>query len=387
VLNSRRSYPLFVLAFCLTWITACNVAGRPATATPALMPPLESTAPALAAVPSSTATTATAIAPVSQLSPSPIPLPATDAALPAKPLPTGTTQPTAAPTPPTESTATATPRPTVAPSPTTELSPTPSPSITTEPSPTPAAIATLLAGGSPRVSTTLLSPDGRYRAEVLIYGCAELGEEGDAYELLRIIDTGNGQEHVIADQYHACMGAGGFGLDVLFWDPGSRFVYFTTARQGGPDGAGISLGRPMLRAGVTDWAVANLGNPVGAPDVGRYAGWLDGELIIWAIDGTVIGRTPPAPDYPELGLPAWSPDGAHLAYFQLSESLSAGGGNINTIVFVVDSATLERRVAFESDALPIFEISWLDDGRLLLRGFDRSWHFDMATETLSDAPQ
>jgi hypothetical protein len=240
---------------------------------------------------------------------------------------------------------------------------------------------------SPQVQTAVLSHDGRFRAEVLVYGC-QIGEEGDAYEILRIIETASGQEHIIADQYHPCMAMGGMGLDVLFWDPGDRFLYYTPARQGAADGAGTSLGRPMLRADVTNWAVTDLGGPVGAPDGGRYAGWQDGELVIWTIDGDEIGRLPPALDYPELGLPAWSPDGTTLAYFQLSESLFAGdGGPIHTAIIVVDPETLENRVVIARDSMPIFEIGWLDDERLLLRGFDTSHVFDLTTGTLSDAPQ
>lgn len=262
----------------------------------------------------------------------------------------------------------------------------PLPLPTVKPSPTPDPVATLVAGGSPHVETSLLSHDGRYRAEVLIYGC-QIGEEGDAYEIVRIIETASGQEHVIDDQYHGCMGLGGMGLDVLFWDPSDRFIYYTPAREGAADGAGLSFGRPLLRADVTDWSVTNLGGPVGAPDGVRYAGWLDGKLVIWTIDGGEIGRMLPALDYPELGLPAWSPDGTTLAYFQLSESLLAGDGRaIDTAIVVVDSETLEERVMLEIDAFP-FEISWLDDERLLLRGFDNSWIFDLTTETLSGVPQ
>lgn len=380
-------YPMLVL---LTMLTAgCTFLGQSVSTTPAPIPPTETVLAALR--PPATAT--------------PVPATATDAADPAPITPmTALEEPVTAellvaddPSSTLDSSMTADPSATPHPSITAEPSPTPvrsrtvqpsatpRPSPTSVPSPTPDAVATLLAGETPRVHSTLLSPDGRYRAEVIIYGC-DMGEEGDAYEIIRVIDTTDGREHIIADQYHGCMGLGWAGLEVLLWDPGNRFLYYTPAREGSPDGGCEAMGRPMFRADASNWSVTDMGGSVASPDGERYAAWQDRDLVIWTIDGREIGRTPPAVDLPILGLPAWSPDGTSLAYFQLNESLCAGGSQIETAIIIVDSETLEQHAAIESGSLPIFELGWLDFEHILLRGFDKSWILDVATDTISPGP-
>ena len=56
-------------------------------------------------------------------------------------------------------------------------------------------------------------------------------------EILRIVEPASGVEYQIDSQLLNCGGLGAFGLEPLLWGADSRTLWYTTAREGGPDGA------------------------------------------------------------------------------------------------------------------------------------------------------
>ena len=103
----------------------------------------------------------------------------------------------------------------------------------------PPIVATLAATTQPLLRGHLSSPDGKWRAEVEIYVCTEIEDQGEiSYERLSLIDIATDEQTEIAHQQINCGGLGAFGLAPLCWSADSQVLYFTDAREGVPDGAG-----------------------------------------------------------------------------------------------------------------------------------------------------
>ena len=108
------------------------------------------------------------------------------------------------------------------------------------------AIATLLATTTPQVEEILRSPDGQWRAEVLVYACTEIADEGEVrYEQLLLIEAATNEQVAITQQQINCGGLGAFGLAALCWSADSQTLYFTDAREGTPDGNSGEWQRPI----------------------------------------------------------------------------------------------------------------------------------------------
>jgi hypothetical protein len=69
------------------------------------------------------------------------------------------------------------------------------PTETVTPTATPDIAATVIAISEPRIYSSFLSPDGKWRSEVVIYDCVEIGPANDnAYEQLKLIHIDTGVE-------------------------------------------------------------------------------------------------------------------------------------------------------------------------------------------------
>lgn len=298
----------------------------------------------------------------------------------------GQLQSTLAPTaeqatvPPVVATAVATPTVVVATATTTA---TPEPTITPGPSPTPDPLALLVATVVPRLHAILPAPDESKRAEVVVYDCAPVGEETRALEILRIVEPATGTEYQLASQALSCGGLGAFGLEPLAWGASGRFFWYTEAREGGPDGACRPWVRPVVRVDLADWSQTTLEQAVASPDGTQVAGWLNGELVVYALDGGERGRVAPAALPPQVGPPAWSPDGAAIAYIQYTSFCGETAGD--SAVVLVDATTFASRVLLTQAAPEFDSVSWLDATRLALTGLMDSgqWEYDVVSGTLT----
>jgi hypothetical protein len=111
---------------------------------------------------------------------------------------------------------------------------------TSQPTPDPATqiiIASVQTAGEP-TTTTYASPDGVWRVALAVFACTPM-EAGDvyAYETVSLASTDGGAA-VVDSQLINCGGLGAYGFDGLFWSADSRYFYYTTAREGIPDGCG-----------------------------------------------------------------------------------------------------------------------------------------------------
>ncbi len=272
-------------------------------------------------------------------------------------------------------------------SPTPASSPTPAatlpPTVTPGPSPTPDPATLLVAAGEPRLND-IMGPEGLpWRAEVLVYDCAVAGDDAQPYalEILRLVNTAEAVEYQIDSQLVSCGGLGAFGLQPLAWGKSGRYFWYTTAREGGPDGACRPWARPMTRLDLADWSFTTLESAAVAPFGQRVAGWLNGELVVYAIDGGELGRLAPAALPPYVSAPAWAPDGSALAYLQYTSACGEVAGD--SAVVVVDTDTYEQRVVWTQASPELASVSWIDASHLavaeLLGG--ALWQLDVATGT------
>ncbi len=274
------------------------------------------------------------------------------------------------------------------------ITPTPWPTATPGPSPTPAPAALLAAAGPPRLAAVLPSPDEALRAEVLVYDCAPisdaaLGSEPQpmALEIMRVIDPVGETEYQIDSQLLSCGGLGAFGLEPLAWAADGSVLWYTTAREGGPDGACRPWARPMTRVDLPAWSAVTLEQAAVSPDGTKVAGWLNGELLVFALDGQEVGRAVPAALPPNVGPPVWSPDGSALAYLQFSSFCGETAGE--SAVVLVDATTLESRVLITQSAPEFESVGWSETGQqLILPGLldQGQWVYDLASGTLQVAP-
>jgi hypothetical protein len=304
-----------------------------------------------------------------------LPTPAVPAATPA------ILTPLVTPGPATEQTA-------VAPTATATIQTTPQPTMTPGPSPTMDPITQVMVSQPARIGALQFSPDGRWRAEALIYDCVAVGGDPAAqksFELLRVVDVVDGTEYQVDSQFINCGGLGAFGLDVLQWSADGRYLFYTPHREGQPDGGCGPWARTIVAVDTQEWTKTALDQAAASPDGAELAGWVDRELVIIALEGGERGRSPAPLPVEGLGPPVWSPDGARLAYVQTSTFCPAPTGE--SAVVLVDAATLQSQVVAASVAPEFAAVEWIDAGRLLVTDAAGSrWELDPATGVMTLLP-
>lgn len=242
-------------------------------------------------------------------------------------------------------------------------------------------IGTVVAANQSEALPPLLSPDGNWRAEVSLYPCASIGGEGEfAYEQLTLIYLPNGSRTLADEQLQACGGLGAFGLKALFWSSNSRYLYYTNAREGVPDGCGYWT-PPYLRIDVTSMRSEMLGGGMLSPDRARLATWQGQELVLWDIDGGEIGRVSVLfPDL-ESGPLAWSPDGQALVYLQVETFCPLAG--VSNLV-LLELPDLKQSLLLASPQQSFGAVFWEVPSELrLLDEQGKEWRYNFNTKKIS----
>jgi len=214
------------------------------------------------------------------------------------------------------------------------------------------------------LSEVHISPDGKWRVELIQYGCVDIGaDEGgkNSYEQLRLVNIEDGKETIITDQLQYCEGIGAAGLGFVYWSPNSRDLYYTDSAYGVPDGGGMAWYRSLYRYKVgSGKTIALRWGPL-APDGVTMAYPDQQELVVylWDLDEGEIARIPsslsPSSPWPGIFGIAWSPDGKSLVYIEAENSDGIDG---KSWIILLDMATFERKAIFQSESGQMCCLKW-----------------------------
>lgn len=142
---------------------------------------------------------------------------------------------------------------------------------------TQAIIAAVQAAGEPTTAAHA-SPDGQWRVRPGDRSRAADGyRDVYAYETVSLART-DGVASVVDSQLINCGGLGAYGFDDLFWSADNRYFYYTTAREGVPDGCG-DLQPPLRRVDVATGARADVSAGDPAPDAAVLTAWLEQHQV------------------------------------------------------------------------------------------------------------
>lgn len=259
------------------------------------------------------------------------------------------------------------------------------PSVTREiPTPTSSIVMTLVAVNQPRTLSSLLSPDGQWKAEVVIFDCTPINElEEYAYEQLNLTHLSSDSITIIDSQLLSCGGIGAFGLDPLFWSSNSNYIYYTNAREGQPGGCGHWV-RPIIRFDVNNRLFEHIGGGTISPDGTMLATWKGQELVIWDINTAIDSHTTAYSPESLVGPITWSPDNNFLIYVQFSADCPLSG---KSYVVRVSLPDLKQSLLLESEKPTFGYVVWETPDEIRL--FDENgyeWLYSITSQQLELVP-
>jgi hypothetical protein len=241
----------------------------------------------------------------------------------------------------------------------------------------PVALETVVAR-QPEV-TVHRSPDGVWRAERLVYGCLLMGEFNEVSVMeLHVVNAITDERFPIAEQVISCGGLGAYGLAVLYWSPNGRYLYYTDAAFGAPDGLACYWSPGMYRFDLNDWNNLGLAYGSSGPAPNLLTLRYDDRLVFWYLDRGEIGEVAGLlEDFPIGGF-AWAEDGQKLAYLQTESACSPYG---DSAIVLLNWPSLSQKLAPEWPGAVRFV--WDAPYRLHLTDeAGQQWHFNIAMETL-----
>jgi Tol biopolymer transport system component len=236
------------------------------------------------------------------------------------------------------------------------------------------AVATVQASGQPK-TRPYASPDQQWRVDITVIDCVPTEDGGsNAFETLSLARSTGVGAVVVDSQLINCGGLGAYGLGGLFWSPNSRYFYYTTAREGVPDGCGYWQ-PPIWRLDAPSGMIQELGGGLRSLDGAKLAAWLNRELIVWDIDGDELGRWPAVAPNVALATLTWSPDGKAVAYL-LAPSLCDPNSSGKSYVVRINVADLSQSILLETETT-FTGLEWVAPN--VIRLFDddgKSWLLD-----------
>ena len=259
---------------------------------------------------------------------------------------------------------------------------------TPRPQPTPdatALIESVMAHSGRHSLATLASPDGQWRVEAVRSDCTPISGDSLAYEQLLLHRMDTGEARVLVDQLIYCGGLGAFGLEALYWSSDSRFLFYTPAREGSPDGGGCGPWyRPIVRFDIRGGEKIDLAEGVPSPDGALTAGYQVQEVIVWGRDVVTVVRAAALEAAGGFGPLAWAPDGQALVYLHWEAGCPQSG---KSIVVRLDLPTGAQTLLLESAAPSFVDVAWDTPAALRLTDTGgQAWLYDLAAKTLTRAP-
>jgi hypothetical protein len=246
-----------------------------------------------------------------------------------------------------------------------------------------ALIDSVVATTAPQSLAVYASPDEQLQVELLRSDCTPMGADEMAYEQLRLQPAGGGETQLLADQLLFCGGLGAFGLEGLYWSSDSRYFFYTTAREGQPDGGCGPWRRPIVRVDVIDGGREELAEGTSSPDGALTASGVGQDLAVWGRDQADILRVPAEVPRAYTGPIAWAPDGQSLVYLRWQSFCPSYE---RSYLVRLDLPAGEQSVLLD-DATPVFaDVVW--ESAIVLRLTDtdgQAWLYDTAADTLTQA--
>lgn len=227
-----------------------------------------------------------------------------------------------------------------------------------EPRPKDELIADITAASEPQMLMSRFSEDLKWDFQVIRHDCTPVDPGGGmsvtemAYEALIIHDMNDAtaEPQVIADQVLQCQGLGAFGLAIMHLSEDHRYLYYTDAREGQPDG-GITAWLPtMFRVDLEDLSTMALGG-------GVFSTWRDllitfepnppGQPVERLMHLYDTRQAEPLASFNIRGEVVWLPDNSGALIIEGDRHL----GNY-AIVSLIDVETLELTRLLESGEAP-----------------------------------
>jgi WD40 repeat protein len=248
--------------------------------------------------------------------------------------------------------------------------------------------STVIAISSPRIEASFLSPDGKWRGEVILYDCVQADTREDAdmnsVEVLRLIRVNDQREMIVEQDLYNCGGIGAYGLAGLFWSSNNQYFYFTDAVKSAPDGLCGYWTRPIKRVNVYNGEVESLdGGPL-SPDKTKLAFWRDNEIVIWSLDEGEITHIPGLVPETFNNEIAWSPDGKSLVYLQTDLDCFPFG---KSYVTHLDLSGMKQSLLLESETPSFNWLTWDAPYRIsLVDDKGTMWRYNLVSQELRPIP-
>ena len=170
---------------------------------------------------------------------------------------------------------------------------------------------------------------------------------------LRLSFEGNPAAEVIARRSISCLGGlGAYGLDYVGESVGGRYVYYTDAANGGPDGGGpySSWQRPAYRFDVETRTQIAIKLDVASPDK-RYAAYADPGDLTWINwSSGEIKKMPRAWKFGTLVGVAWSADSQSAAFLESPQQDNDFRALVPDAKFMLTVWNIESDRAFKIEA-------------------------------------
>jgi hypothetical protein len=198
-----------------------------------------------------------------------------------------------------------------------------------------------------------LTPDGRWHIEITRYDCTRVDvPDADepqpmAYEVMTLLDmtAADIEGEIIAEQLLNCGGLGAYGLGLLNFSQDGRYLYYTDAREGQPDGGGFWL-RPVIRLDTEDQTSENLGGGVFSRDGSMLATWQSQQPVVNiynTAEAEPLGTFEVSDDHIIMSQLFWLPDSTGVMVVEANDFMATG-----SVVSVIDIETMEKTVILET---------------------------------------
>ncbi|MGE5222533.1 MAG: hypothetical protein ACM3PY_08855 [Omnitrophica WOR_2 bacterium] len=300
----------------------------------------------------------------------------------AAPAPTGTILPDTTSTfPPI---ATPAPTSTSTPVPTFTAKPTTIPTVTIEPTSTPDIVFAVKVGEKPTEIQESLSPDRHWRAKVIRYECFSMsgfkntGENEPpqyAYEELRLTDQESGREWVIDNQLQNCESLSAAGINVNFWSSNSRYMFYSDAREGVPDGLCGYWEPSLTRLDTANGEKKEMSVGPISPDGTMFFSKSSDQITIWDIDRGEIFHQPLAVPGAFLAAVAWSPDSRSIVLLLTDAGCTHEGAKYLTLL----KLTEEKQTFLDSISGNFASLTWESASSLKLATLNGDeWRYNLA---------